>query len=215
MLISLISRMVDQEGNSQRTSSEILIDEWSTSGQTMPTIKDLLRFLLKANLYIPAAYLTKVVLKNESLLTRPTNGPAALVDISSMDNPIVEIIENGEYPQNVDNVPSNILNPNIDAHQSFVSRFKEMPLPVSTIASAEIPNLDSLMAVDSTSNNVPSIPSTNSEQSSSEMTESSFNMPHFLASEDLQETASDVEPAGDSSYNNIPHGLGLSGSGSN
>lgn len=64
-----------------RMSTEILFDEWGTSGKNRPTIGILLELLVDAELFRAAEFVA-VSFLNEPHPPRPTKGPAAKVDIS-------------------------------------------------------------------------------------------------------------------------------------
>nr|BBE08133.1 serine/threonine-protein kinase tube-like [Plautia stali] len=66
--------------NQKRSSTEILLEEWGTSGRKRPHISDLLHVLVKSELYRAADYVSLHLLKQAPPL-RPTSGPAAPVAI--------------------------------------------------------------------------------------------------------------------------------------
>ncbi|XP_014275275.1 interleukin-1 receptor-associated kinase 4 isoform X1 [Halyomorpha halys] len=66
--------------NQKRSSTEILLEEWGTSGRRRPHISDLLNVLVKAELYRAADYVSLQLLK-QAIPSRPTSGPAAPVVI--------------------------------------------------------------------------------------------------------------------------------------
>uniref|UniRef100_A0A0A9YJQ8 non-specific serine/threonine protein kinase n=1 Tax=Lygus hesperus TaxID=30085 RepID=A0A0A9YJQ8_LYGHE len=67
----------------KRTCSEILLDEWGTSGRCRPRLRDLLDVLTKAQLFRAAEYVSIILLK-QSPVDRPSEGPAAKVTIPDM-----------------------------------------------------------------------------------------------------------------------------------
>ncbi|XP_071449817.1 interleukin-1 receptor-associated kinase 4-like [Hetaerina americana] len=64
-----------------RPCSEILLDEWGCSGRKRPTLSLLLDLLVNASLFRAADYIAVDLLK-EPPPNRPSEGPAALVDVS-------------------------------------------------------------------------------------------------------------------------------------
>lgn len=86
----------------------VLLEEWSTMGQTRPRLRHLLALLVKCHLFRAADYLAHLMGLSEP--RRPDEGPAALVDI---DLPHEEVLVNGidnpnsRYGVNLDNHTSN------------------------------------------------------------------------------------------------------------
>lgn len=85
----------------------IFLDEWSTMGikSNRPTIQDLLKLLIKCELFYAADYLAELL--NEPRAQRPSSGPAAVVDISFSNDDeeagIADILRNLDYPfSNID-----------------------------------------------------------------------------------------------------------------
>ncbi|KAF6214617.1 hypothetical protein GE061_009360 [Apolygus lucorum] len=76
-----------EEGSAKvkRTCSEILLDEWGTSGRCRPRLKDLLNLLTKAQLFRAAEYVSINLLK-QSPVDRPSEGPAARVTIPDLSD---------------------------------------------------------------------------------------------------------------------------------
>ena len=73
----------------------ILLDEWSTMGRPRPRLHHLLALLVKCQLFRAAEYVAQLI--DEPEPERPTQGPAARVDISLPDD--IEIVVNGmDYP---------------------------------------------------------------------------------------------------------------------
>lgn len=73
----------------------ILLDEWSSMGRTRPKLHHLLALLIKCQLFRAAEYLAQLI--GEALPERPSQGPAARIDISLPDD--IESIVNGmDYP---------------------------------------------------------------------------------------------------------------------
>ncbi|XP_066997495.1 interleukin-1 receptor-associated kinase 4 isoform X3 [Anabrus simplex] len=74
--------MIEHAGvNQKRPCSEILLEEWSTSGRKRPNLSLLLELLLKAELFRAAEYVAVDLLK-EPAPKRPETGIAADTDIS-------------------------------------------------------------------------------------------------------------------------------------
>nr|XP_004931243.1 interleukin-1 receptor-associated kinase 4 [Bombyx mori] len=72
-------RMIQDDAKiSKRTCSEILFDEWSTSGRIRPTVATLLDVLVKAEIYRAADEIANIL--GEPLPPRPLEGPAAKID---------------------------------------------------------------------------------------------------------------------------------------
>uniref|UniRef100_A0A1B6MDT4 non-specific serine/threonine protein kinase n=1 Tax=Graphocephala atropunctata TaxID=36148 RepID=A0A1B6MDT4_9HEMI len=72
-------KLIESAGMCQkRPFSEILMEEWGTSGKCRPTVSVLLRCLLKAELYRAAEFVAVELLKGPSP-PRPQSGPAAAV----------------------------------------------------------------------------------------------------------------------------------------
>ncbi|XP_066997494.1 interleukin-1 receptor-associated kinase 4 isoform X2 [Anabrus simplex] len=75
-------KMIEHAGvNQKRPCSEILLEEWSTSGRKRPNLSLLLELLLKAELFRAAEYVAVDLLK-EPAPKRPETGIAADTDIS-------------------------------------------------------------------------------------------------------------------------------------
>lgn len=84
-------RLIQQESlKSQRSCTEILFDEWGTSGRIQPALGHLLQLLIKAELYRAADYVA-VKLLNQEPPKRPKKGPAALVTLNFHVSPITII----------------------------------------------------------------------------------------------------------------------------
>lgn len=64
----------------KRHCTEILLEEWGTSGQKRPYLSDLLKLLVQAQLYRAAEYVSVELLKQEAP-ARPSSGPAASIHI--------------------------------------------------------------------------------------------------------------------------------------
>ncbi|KAK9299447.1 hypothetical protein QLX08_007478 [Tetragonisca angustula] len=122
--ISMIEQAAQQQGN----AVEIFLSEWGTMGKKRPTLRFLLNFLVKAQLFRAADYVARELL-NDELPKRPQFGPAAPVDISeeidrvlSKDNQKLENLNYNESlifglaSQVVDN---ETINPNATNNSSF------------------------------------------------------------------------------------------------
>lgn len=64
----------------RRLCTDILLEEWGTSGRVLPTLGHLLHLLVKAELFRAADYIAVELLKRDPP-PRPTNGPAAPVNV--------------------------------------------------------------------------------------------------------------------------------------
>ncbi|XP_054289165.1 interleukin-1 receptor-associated kinase 4-like isoform X1 [Macrosteles quadrilineatus] len=78
-------KLIENAGMCQkRPFSEILLEEWSTSGKCRPTVSVLLQCLLKAELYRAADYVAVELLKVPPP-PRPHTGPAATITAGGVD----------------------------------------------------------------------------------------------------------------------------------
>ncbi|XP_057665263.1 interleukin-1 receptor-associated kinase 4-like [Diorhabda carinulata] len=98
------SLIENESKKSKRTCTEILFDEWGTSGRVRPALGHLLYLLTKANLYRAADYVAVNLLQQEKPC-RPDVGPEAeiTVDLSQLikekekDEEIEKILDNVNY----------------------------------------------------------------------------------------------------------------------
>lgn len=76
---TFFSRLIENESErSHRSCTEILLDEWGTSGRIRPALGHLLYLLIKAEVFRAADYIA-VELLHQDPPERPKNGPAAFV----------------------------------------------------------------------------------------------------------------------------------------
>ena len=62
----MIYRLIESAGEKQsRSCTEILLDEWGTSGKIRPNVNTLLQVLMKAQLYRAAEYVSVEMLKGQ------------------------------------------------------------------------------------------------------------------------------------------------------
>lgn len=79
-------RLIEHESTkSHRPCTEILFDEWGTSGRVRPALGHLLYLLTKAELFRAADYVA-VDLLHQDPPERPKDGPAALVTVDLQVN---------------------------------------------------------------------------------------------------------------------------------
>lgn len=99
-----------------RSCTEILFDEWGTSGRVRPALGHLLYLLTSVELFRAADYVAVNLLHREPP-TRPADGPPALVtipDIPDLELKEVErILDSLDYPSSV---ISNLMNNNYDVN---------------------------------------------------------------------------------------------------
>lgn len=127
----------------RRSPTEILLDEWGTSGRKRATVKDLLELLQKVQLYRAADFVATDIL-NSTPPKRPEMGPAARFDISmpteTYDKKAVEELLNNavEYPDSsrlvgFKNLDSMINNNNFNFSNSIsVDHIKPISFPNSS-----------------------------------------------------------------------------------
>lgn len=168
-----------------RMATEILFEEWGTSGKKRPTVGDLLQLLVKAELFRAAEHVAEHFLK-EPLPERPSKGPAAKIDISLPFEPeaikeVESILNDVSYPgttnliQNA-NQSSNMNNEDYysklspDKVKVEVSASDFMKFSTSSIRSAEIPILSALGGKENSK-----ISSQNSQNSKNEMNTQNTN----------------------------------------
>ncbi|XP_055851759.1 protein Tube [Episyrphus balteatus] len=122
--------------NQNRMGAEILFVEWGTSGRRRPTLGVLLELLARAQLF-RAADLVAIKYLNEPPPARPSQGPAAKIDISiPLDSEIVHEIEdmlaNGDHPGTEtlnDNAnPSRLADNNIDYYEKYTPNEKRLSI---------------------------------------------------------------------------------------
>lgn len=81
-----VYRLIEHESEkTHRPCTEILFDEWGTSGRVRPALGHLLYLLTKAELFRAADYVA-VNLLHQNPPERPKDGPAALVTIDLLVN---------------------------------------------------------------------------------------------------------------------------------
>ncbi|XP_037953100.1 protein Tube-like [Teleopsis dalmanni] len=129
--IWLIESATKRPGES-RLFSQILFDEWSTSGRRFerPTIGVLIQLLLKAELYRAADFVALNFL-NEPPPARPTNGPAAKIDISLPDdlfNDIKDIVNDSSYYPGTETINHNANYANSSTHNNkdFYTKYQRI-----------------------------------------------------------------------------------------
>lgn len=90
-------RLIESAGEKQsRSCTEILLDEWGTSGKVRPNVNTLLQVLVKAQLFRAAEYVSVEILKGKPP-ERPLEGPAAAVDLTlppeqvELKQPLIEM----------------------------------------------------------------------------------------------------------------------------
>lgn len=123
--------------NQNRTPAQILFDEWGTSGRKRPTLGLLLELLVRAQLFRAADFVAMKLL-NEPPPERPSQGPAAKIDISiPFDSEIIKDIESmlddGECPGtetlNDNAKPSRLADNNIDYFEKYTRNDKRLSIP--------------------------------------------------------------------------------------
>jgi len=92
-----IDAIRDHSQRHNKSAILVLLDEWSTMGRLRPKVGHLLDLLIKCQLFQAADFVANLL--NEDRPERPSNGPAASVDISltSIEN-IDEIVNDLNYP---------------------------------------------------------------------------------------------------------------------
>ncbi|KAK6635053.1 hypothetical protein RUM44_000302 [Polyplax serrata] len=110
-------KLIQNAGEKQNKScTEILLDEWGTSGKIRPNLKHLLDILIKAQFYRAAEYVAVDLLKEEPP-KRPVAGPAAAVRLPA---PTDEILSDSSL--------GNILHVPYAALLDVTNNFNETPL---------------------------------------------------------------------------------------
>lgn len=126
--------------NQNRMAAEILFDEWGTSGRKRATLGVLLDLLVRAQLFRAADHVA-IKLLNEPPPARPSQGPAAKIDISiPLDSEFVQnledMLENGECPGTQtlnDNAnPSRLDENNIDYYEKYTRNDKGLSIPTQS-----------------------------------------------------------------------------------
>lgn len=95
-------QIVDSSKEFRRSPTQILLDEWGTSGKKRATVSDLLELLIKVQLYRAADFVAKDIL-HEAMPKRPEHGPSARIDITLPNKPLDEaviekLLNNVSYP---------------------------------------------------------------------------------------------------------------------
>lgn len=119
-------RLVESYGDKHnRSYTEILIQEWGTSGRVRATVQNLLDVLIRAELFRAADFVA-VELLEEATPTRPTDGPAALVNVSidELTNPVVHL----GAPHIPENVETSLINIPYALLYEITNHFNEAPL---------------------------------------------------------------------------------------
>lgn len=96
------SLIEEESKKSRRTCTEILIDEWGTSGRVRPALGHLLYLLTKAKLFRAADYVAVNLLQQEKP-RRPDNGPVALIPVE-----ISQLIKEKEKDEAFENKLNNV-----------------------------------------------------------------------------------------------------------
>lgn len=126
IIIFIHIRIIDDRSKKlHRSPTEILFDEWGTSGRKRATVSDLLSLLVKGQLYRAADFVATDIL-NTTPPKRPETGPGAWINIALppeiFDEKAVEdILNNATYPnssQLVGNFDSILNNNNRDFNNS-------------------------------------------------------------------------------------------------
>ncbi|XP_055906933.1 protein Tube [Eupeodes corollae] len=132
--------------NQNRMAAEILFEEWGTSGRVRPTLGVLLELLARAHLF-RAADLVAIRYLNEPPPARPSQGPAARIDISiPLDTEFVQGVE--DMLENADSLGTNTLNDNadpsrladnnIDYYEKYTPNVKRLSIIPQTKSSNEL-----------------------------------------------------------------------------
>lgn len=121
-----------------RSPTEILLDEWGTSGRRRATVSDLLDLLVQVELYRAADYVATNIL-NAPPPTRPEKGPGARIDISLPSEPfdegaMEELLNHAAYPNSsrlIDDTNSLINNNNRDFSYSASVNHVKFRIPIT------------------------------------------------------------------------------------
>lgn len=129
----------------RRHCTEILFDEWGTSGIVRPTLGHLLYLLTKAELFRAADYVA-INLLNQEPPERPKDGPAALITTILPPAPekkheIEQYLEQITYPSSFyENINSKSFNTNINYSNDNVNNSKSKKLVIPKIVISESPD---------------------------------------------------------------------------
>uniref|UniRef100_A0AAG5CQ73 Protein kinase domain-containing protein n=1 Tax=Anopheles atroparvus TaxID=41427 RepID=A0AAG5CQ73_ANOAO len=143
----LNEQILEKESINENTSpARLLLDEWSRSGQTRPTVDHLLTLLVRANQIRAAEYLTTLL--REKPPARPTEGPGAPIDVTLPEDHQTESLLNGiSYPSSTmlqNNVESVTIDNNRDYYDKLgPTKRVEIEESASSIADGELPVLSS------------------------------------------------------------------------
>lgn len=113
----------------RRSATEILIEEWGTSGRIRPKLHNLRDLLVQVELFRAADYVA-VDLLNEKPPPRPTNGPAAIIDITLPTDSEIETMLN-QMSDPGSSVFANIANSLANNNKDFYEKreqIKSMPI---------------------------------------------------------------------------------------
>lgn len=127
--------------NPGQSISQIMIDEWKTSGKfnERPTVGVLLHMLIQAEIYSAADHVA-IYFLNEDLPARPSVGPAAIIDFDSVSIDTSEEMEVDESDLSPGNAQVRTSKMNMDNWEKHVvQRDKSMPHPIENGASKPVP----------------------------------------------------------------------------
>ncbi|XP_023941791.1 uncharacterized protein LOC112048494 [Bicyclus anynana] len=97
-------RMIEEHAKAtNQKCTEILMDEWSTSGRVRPTLSTLKEILIKAQIFRAADEIARIL--NESLPVRPNYGPAVPVPIN-----VTEILNEVSAEQRLNDMTTAVKN---------------------------------------------------------------------------------------------------------
>lgn len=131
-----------------RNCTEILLDEWGTSGRIRPTIGHLLYLLTRAELFRAADYIA-INLLNQQPPERPKDGPAALITTELPPKPqkneeIEQHLEQMTYSSSLlENINSNSFDTNINYSNNNATSYKTNKLVIPKIVISETPDAKS------------------------------------------------------------------------
>lgn len=88
--------------NDRRSATQILFDEWGTTGKNRPNLGHLLHLMIHTNVFRAADYVAQELL-GEDLPKRPLTGPGAPIVIppSEDTNEINEMLDEFDYPESL------------------------------------------------------------------------------------------------------------------
>ncbi|GAB0087453.1 TUBE [Sergentomyia squamirostris] len=126
-----------ESNKGNRLASQILLDEWGTSGKVRPNLSHLLQLLIRTELFRAAEFVAGDLLQ-EPLPKRPEKGPAAKVDITLPDEDIAEVGElltNMKYPNSssINNMLSQVEN-NRDFYDKWIPDHQRKIQVVDSVA---------------------------------------------------------------------------------